>query len=151
MYNPKFLDIAIKESYKAYKKNDVPVGCVIVYGDKIISKSYNKKYNTKQITDHAELIAIKKAINKNKDWRLNNCEMYVTLEPCLMCAGAILQTRIKTLYIATKDPTHGAFSTSIDITKHYKFNKDLKIIYIDDNQECLQLIKKFFKEKRKNN
>ena len=96
--NLKYMDIAIKESYKAIKDGDIPVGAVIVKNDIVISKSYNQKTKKGIATNHAEIIAINKACAKIGDWRLNNCEMYVTLEPCCMCKGAVEEARIERVY-----------------------------------------------------
>ena len=101
--NEYFMKKAFKEAEKAYKKGEVPVGAVIVKNGKIIGKGYNKKEKTKNALMHAELIAIKNACKKNKDWRLNDCVMYVTLEPCLMCMGAIVESRITNIYCGVKN------------------------------------------------
>ena len=94
----KYMTIAIKEALKAYKKNEVPVGCVIVKNNKIIAKAHNLKEKKQTVTAHAELIAINKATKKLHNWRLNDCVMYVTLQPCPMCSSAIKQSRIKKIY-----------------------------------------------------
>ena len=99
----KFMKIAIKESVKALKYGEIPVGAVIVYNNKVIAKGYNKKESSKNCLKHAELIAIDKACKKIGDWRLNNCEMYVTMEPCYMCMGAIIESRINKLYCGVKN------------------------------------------------
>ena len=95
-----FMDIAINLAKKAYKLKEIPVGALIIKENKIISKAYNTREHSQQAINHAEIIAIKKACKKLKSWRLNECEMYVTLEPCAMCAGAILNSRIKKVHIA---------------------------------------------------
>ena len=96
--NMKYMKIALSEAEKAYKLGEMPVGAIVVKNGKIIGKGYNKKEKTKNALMHAEIIAINKACKKNKDWRLNDCEMYVTLEPCIMCMGAIVESRIKKVY-----------------------------------------------------
>ena len=96
-----FMQVALKEAKKAYKKLEIPVGAVIVKNGEIIAKAHNIKEEKKDTTKHAEIIAIQKASKKLESWRLNDCELYVTLEPCPMCAGAIIQSRIKKVYIGT--------------------------------------------------
>ena len=103
-----FMNEALKLAKKAYNKQEVPIGAVIVKNNKIISKGFNNREKTQQAINHAEIIAIKKASKKLHSWRLDDCEMYVTLEPCSMCAGAILNARIKTVHIACLDDKHGA-------------------------------------------
>ena len=97
------MKLAYNEAHKAYKREEMPVGAVIVKNGKVIAKGYNKKEKTKNAIMHAEIIAIKKACKKNKDWRLNECTMYVTLEPCIMCMGAIVEARIKNIYCGIKN------------------------------------------------
>ena len=99
-----FMKEALKEAQKAYEKKEIPVGAVIVKNHKIIARAHNLKENKKMATGHAEILAIQKACKKLKAWRLTDCEIYVTLEPCAMCAGAIIQARIQKLYIGTLDP-----------------------------------------------
>lgn len=99
----KFMKLAFKQAEKAYKRGEMPVGAIVVKNGKVIGRGYNKKEKTKNAIMHAEIIAIKKACKKNNDWRLNNCEMYVTLEPCVMCMGAIVESRIKKVYCGIKN------------------------------------------------
>ena len=124
----KYMKEAIKEAKKAYNKNEIPVGAIIVKDDKIISRGYNIKEGKKDTTKHAEIIAIQKASKKLDSWRLNDCEMYVTLEPCSMCAGAIIQSRIKKIYIGTMDPKTGACGSILNLLEDYKFNHKVDII-----------------------
>lgn len=142
-----FMTLAIKEAKKAYKKGDVPVGAIIVKDNKVISKSYNKKEKNKNVIHHAEIIAISKACKKLKTWHLDDCILYVTLEPCMMCTGAILQSRIKKVIYATENPNHGFFESN------YKINHNSNIIFEkmnDDNSNMsMILLKQFFKEQRK--
>ena len=137
----KFMQTAINEAKKAAKKDDVPVGAVIVKDGKIISRGYNKK-NSKQIsTKHAEIIAIEKACKKLKSWHLDKCEIYVTLEPCAMCFGAIEESRIKKIVYGISNDKYGYFN---------KKSKDTKIDVVKtDNEEILKLMHKFFIKKRK--
>ncbi len=122
-----FMKEALKEAEKAYKKLEVPVGAVIVKDGKIIAKAYNQKEEKKSPTKHAEIIAIEKACKKLDNWRLNGCEMFVTLEPCPMCAGAIINSRIDKLYIGAKEEKSGACGSKINILKDYDFETTVDI------------------------
>ena len=139
----KYMNIALKEAIKAYNKGDVPVGAVIVKDNKIISKSYNKKEKNNDATSHAEIEVIKKACKKLHTWHLEECTLYTTLEPCLMCTGAIIQSRISEIIYATDNPNFG----KIELLKEY--NKKIKIQKGILQKESNDLLKKFFKEKRK--
>ncbi len=143
-----FMLEAIKEAHKAYKKNEVPIGCVIVYNNKIIARAHNLKEKLNKTTAHAEILAISKANKKLKSWRLENCDLYVTLEPCPMCAGAIIQARIKNLYFGASDPKTGAFGGHFNIDEH-KFNHKLNIVKGIKEKESKDLIQKFFNKLRK--
>ena len=132
-----YMNIAISLAKKAYKKNEVPVGAVIVNNDKIIAKAYNKKELKNNPIYHAELIAISKACKKLKTWHLDNCILYTTLEPCMMCSGAIEQSRIKKIVYGTENYNCGYISNLSTIK-----TKNL------NNNECAELLKKFFKSKR---
>lgn len=132
-----YMNIALYLAKKAYKKNEVPVGAVIVKNDKIISKAYNKKESKRNPICHAELIAISKACRKLKTWHLDDCVLYVTLEPCMMCSGAIEQSRIKTVIYGTENYNCGYISKLSTIEA-----KNL------NNEECNLLLKNFFKSKR---
>ena len=146
--NEHYMKLALKEARKAYKHNEVPVGAIIVSNDKIIAKGNNQRENSGDVTKHAELIAIRKASKKKKDWRLNDCTMYVTLFPCPMCASAIIQSRISKLVIGTstmdlknKEIVNLIFLDSI---------KNKKII-LEENvleNECSDILKSFFKMQR---
>ncbi|MEG0613958.1 MAG: tRNA adenosine(34) deaminase TadA [Clostridium sp.] len=142
-----FLEEAINQARIARSKNEVPVGAVIVKDNKIISTGYNTKESTNDPTDHAEIIAIKGATKVIGDWRLNECDMYVTLEPCAMCAGAIVQSRIRHLYIGTFDPRAGGCGSVFNITQSEHLNHwvDVNWLY---NEECSKLLEEFFKERR---
>ena len=145
----KFMKEALKEAQKAYNKLEVPVGCVIVKDDKIIARGHNLKEIKNDTTMHAELIAIRKASKKLESWRLNECEMYVTLEPCSMCAGAIINARIKKVYIGTLDEKTGAVGSVLNLFKDYTFNHVVDVEQGILQEECQQILKKFFKELRK--
>ena len=145
----KFMREALKEAKKAYDKLEVPVGCVIVKDGKIISRGHNVKETKKDTTKHAEMIAIQKASKKLDSWRLLDCEMYVTLEPCSMCAGAIINSRIKKIYIGTKDEKTGAVGSVLNLLEDYKFNHKVEIESGIMQKECEKILKDFFKELRK--
>lgn len=129
---------------------DVPVGAVIVHDERIIAEGYNMKEITKDPTDHAEIIAIKKASQVLGGWRLINCTMYVTLEPCAMCAGALVNARIDRLVIGTMDEKRGFCGSVEDLTSHPKLNHKIKVTKGVLENECRQLLVDFFKDLRKN-
>lgn len=140
---------AIKEAIKAYKKLEVPVGVVIVKDNKIIARAHNVKEEKKDTTKHAEIIAIQKASKKLENWRLTDCEMYVTLEPCSMCAGALINSRIKKLYIGAMDAKTGAVGSVLNLLEDYKFNHKVEVKTNILEQECSNILQNFFKELRK--
>lgn len=144
-----YMRAALNEAKKAYKKEEVPVGVVIVKEGKIIAKAHNLKESEKDTTCHAEILAIKKASKKLNSWRLENCEMYVTLEPCSMCAGALIQSRIKKVYIGTMDYKTGACGSVLNLLKDFKFNHIVEVENGVMQQECEEILKNFFKELRK--
>ena len=139
---------ALKEASKAYKEDEIPVGCVIVKEGKIIARAHNRKVNKNNTLYHAELIAIDKASKKLDSWRLTGCEMYVTLEPCPMCAGALINSRMSKLYIGTKDPKAGACGSVLNLLSDYKFNHKVEVEYGVLQKECEKILKEFFKELR---
>ena len=145
----KFMKEALKEAKKAYDKLEIPVGAVIVKDGKIIARAHNIKELKNDTTKHAEIIAIQKASKKLGAWRLNDCEMYVTLEPCPMCAGAIIQARIKKLYIGTMDEKTGACGSVLNLLEDYKFNHQVEVETGLLNNECEKILKDFFKDLRK--
>ena len=140
---------ALKEAQKAYDKLEVPVGAVIVKNGKIISRAHNLKETKFDTTKHAEILAIQKASRKLKSWRLLDCEMYVTLEPCSMCAGAIIQSRIKKIYIGAKDPKTGAVGSVLNLLEDYEFNHKVEVETGILEKECEKILKDFFKLLRK--
>lgn len=144
----KFMKEALKEAKKAYNKLEIPVGAVIVKNDKIIARAHNIKEAKKDTTKHAEIMAIQKASKKLETWRLNDCEMYVTLEPCAMCAGAIIQARLKKVYIGTMDEKTGACGSILNLFKDYKFNHTVELETGILQAECEKILKNFFKELR---
>jgi len=145
----KFMKEALKEAQKAFDKEEVPVGAVIVKDGKIIARAHNLKETKKDTTNHAEIIAIQKASKKLDAWRLEDCEMYITLEPCAMCAGALIQSRIKKIYIGTMDYKTGACGSVLNLLENYKFNHTVEIETGILQEECEKILKDFFKELRK--
>jgi tRNA(adenine34) deaminase len=143
-----FMNKAYREAIKAYEKDEVPIGAVIVKDSKIIARAHNEREQKNDATLHAEISAIKKACKKIGTWRLNDCDMYVTLEPCAMCAGALIQARIRTVYIAAKDPKAGAVGSVINILDVDTFNHKVDVVYGIMEEECSKLLKDFFKELR---
>ena len=141
----KFMKEAIKQAKKAYDKEERPVGAVIVKDGKIIARGYNKKEEKKDTTQHAEIIAIQKASRKIGAWRLQDCEMYVTLEPCAMCTGALIQARLKRVYIGTMDPKTGACGSVLNLLEDYKFNHKVEVETNIMQKECEKILKDFFK------
>ena len=143
------MNLALKEAKKAYKEDEVPVGCVLVLNDEVIAKAYNHKEKKNDTIAHAEIECIKKAEKKLNTWYLNNLEMYVTLEPCMMCTGAIINSRIKKIYIGTNDPKGGCFKSCIDIDNIKNINHHPKYEFGLLQDECASMLKDFFKQKRK--
>ena len=145
----KFMKEALKEAKKAYDKLEVPVGCVIVKDGKIISRAHNLKETKKDTTKHAEILAIQKASKKIDAWRLLDCDMYVTLEPCSMCAGAIINSRIRNLYIGTMDKKTGAAGSVLNLFEDFTFNHKVIVETGILQTQCEKILKDFFKELRK--
>lgn len=146
----KFMKEALKEAKKAYNKLEVPVGAVIVKDGQIIARAHNLKESKKDTTKHAEILAIQKASKKLDSWRLLDCEMYVTLEPCTMCAGAIIQARVGKLYIGTMDYKTGACGSVLNVLEEYPFNHKVEYETGILKEECENILQEFFKELRKN-
>ena len=145
----KFMKEALKEAKKAYDKVEVPVGAVIVKDGKIIARAHNLKETKYDTTKHAEILAIQKASKKLNSWRLIDCEMYVTLEPCSMCAGALINSRIKKVYIGASDKKTGAVGSVFNLLEDYTFNHKVKYEKGVLQDECESILKEFFKELRK--
>ncbi|MGL6197414.1 MAG: tRNA adenosine(34) deaminase TadA [Lachnospiraceae bacterium] len=144
----KYMRAAIRQAKKAWALNEVPIGCVIVFEDKIIGRGYNRRTIDKNTLAHAELQAIKKASKKMDDWRLDNCTMYVTLEPCQMCAGAIVQSRIKRVVIGCMNPKAGCAGSILNLLQMDEFNHQTELEINVLEQECSLMLKDFFKELR---
>lgn len=143
----KYMELAYKEALKAYKKGEVPVGAVIVCNDKVIARAHNLRETKQLVHGHAESLAIEKASKKLKTWRLNECDLYVTLEPCAMCAGTIIQARIANVYYAARDLKTGVAGSIIDLFE-IPFNHKVNVVRVDDDNKSEELLKKFFKELR---
>ena len=144
-----FMQIAIQQAKIAYQKKDVPVGAIIVKNDKVIGKGYNKKEKKHCSLYHAEIIAIKQACKKIKDWRLNDCTMYVTMEPCCMCAGAIINHRISRVVVGITEPNWGACGSGVDLLNNENLNTKTSVITGVCDIECKNLLQNFFEERRK--
>jgi len=140
---------ALKEAQKAYKKDEVPVGAVIVKNKKIIARAHNLIKTKKDPTAHAEILVIKKASLKLKNERLIDSDLYVTIEPCAMCAGAIILARIKNLFFGAKDPKTGACGSVFDIINNKKNNHTVNVTEGILKDQCSDILKKFFERKRK--
>lgn len=144
----KYMKAAIREARKAEALHEVPIGCVIVYEDKIIGRGYNRRIVDKNVLSHAEMIAIRKACRKMGDWRLEGCTMYVTLEPCPMCAGAIVQARIPKVVIGSMNPKAGCAGSVLDMFHETGFNHQVETETGIMGEECSSLLKDFFKALR---
>lgn len=149
MNNEKWMKEAIKQAKKAAQKDEVPIGCIIVKDDQIIARAYNKREMKQCSTAHAEILAIEKACKKLGSWRLEDCDLYVTLEPCPMCSGAIIQSRIRNVIFGAYDPKGGCMGSNMNINDVRGFNHypDIEGGILQD--ECSRLLKEFFKAKRK--
>lgn len=144
----KFMREAIKQAKKAYALEEAPIGCVIVHEDKIIARGYNKRNTKKSTLAHAELIAIEKACKKLGDWRVEECTMYITLEPCPMCAGAIVQARIPRVVIGARNKKAGCAGSVLNLLQVGGFNHQVELTDGVLEEECAGLMKNFFKEMR---
>ena len=144
----KYMRAAIGQARKAGTIGEVPIGCVIVYEDKIIARGYNRRTIDKNVLSHAEIIAIKKACKKMGDWRLEGCTMYVTLEPCPMCAGAIVQARIPKVVIGCMNPKAGCAGSVLDLLHEDGFNHQVEMENGVLEEACSRLMKDFFKALR---
>ena len=143
-----YMKEALKQAKKAYKIKEVPIGCVIVHEDKIIARGYNKRNSKKNTLAHAEIIAINKASKVLGDWRLEDCTMYITLEPCQMCAGAIVQARVKRVVIGSMNPKAGCGGSILNLLQMEQFNHQVDVERGILEEECSKMLKEFFKELR---
>ena len=139
---------ALKEASLAALEDEVPIGCVIVKDGEIIARAHNQRDKTNNPLGHAEVLAIKKASEIVKDWQLVNCDLYVTIEPCLMCAGAIIQSRIKRVIYGAPDSKGGAFGSSINVLNASNINHRPEVVKGVLESECSQVVKDYFKSKR---
>ena len=150
----KFMREAIRQAKKAYALDEVPIGCVIVREGRIIARGYNRRNTDKNTLAHAELTAIRRARKKCGDWRLEDCTMYVTLEPCQMCAGAIVQSRMQKVVIAAMNPKAGCAGSVLNLLQMAQFNHQVEIERGLLEMECAEMLSSFFRElrgkKRKN-
>ena len=144
----KYMKAAIRQAKKAYALDEVPIGCVIVQNDKIIARGYNRRNTEGNTLAHAELTAIRKASKKTGDWRLEDCTMYVTLEPCQMCAGAIVQSRIPRVVVGCMNPKAGCTGSILNLLNIQAFNHQADLTTGVLEEECSQLMKQFFRELR---
>ena len=144
----KYMKAALREARKAEKLEEVPIGCVIVQNDKIIARGYNRRNTDKNTLSHAELNAIRKASKKLGDWRLEGCTMYVTLEPCQMCTGALVQSRIDEVVIGSMNPKAGCAGSVLNLLEVDGFNHKVKITRGVLEEECSAMLSDFFKELR---
>ena len=146
--NEKYMKEAIKQAKKAASIGEVPIGCVIVYKDKIIGRGYNRRMTDKNALSHAELNAIKKANKVLDDWRLDDCEMYVTTEPCQMCAGAIVQSRMRRVIIGSMNPKAGCAGSVLNLLQMQQFNHQVEITRGVLEETCSSMLSAFFRELR---
>lgn len=144
-----FMKLALEQAKIAYKKDEVPIGAVIVCNDKVIAKGFNIREKRNDPTGHAEIVAIKKACKKRRSWRLEDCTIYVTVEPCSMCAGALLWTRIKRIVFGAFDAKGGALGSSYNLFEQKNLNHKAEITSGVLEDECSKIMKDFFKAKRK--
>ena len=147
----KYMKEAIRQARKAYALGEVPIGCVIVYQDKIIGRGYNRRNTDKNTLSHAEITAINKASKKIGDWRLEDCTLYVTLEPCQMCSGAIVQARITRVVMGAMNPKAGCGGSILNILEMPRFNHQVQVERGVLGEECTELLTTFFRELRERN
>ena len=143
------MTLALKEANKAREIDEVPIGCVIVKDNKVVARGHNLRESKQDPTLHAEMVAIRKASKKLKSWRLEGCDIYVTIEPCIMCSGAIIQSRIKTVIYGAPDLKGGGLGSSINVLDANGINHRPEVISGVMKDECAEIISNYFKEKRK--
>lgn len=147
----RYMKEALKQAQKAYALGEVPIGCVIVYGDKIIGRGYNRRNTDKSTLSHAEITAIRKASRKIGDWRLEECTLYVTLEPCQMCSGAIVQARIPEVVMGSMNPKAGCAGSILNLLEMPEFNHQVRVTRGVKEETCSALLTQFFRELRERN
>ena len=150
-YHERFMKQALKEAAKAERLGEVPIGCVIVQNDKIIARGYNRRNTDKSTLSHAEMIAIRKASKKLGDWRLEDCSLYVTLEPCQMCSGAIVQARIKQVVMGAMNEKAGCAGSVLNILENPSFNHQVLVEKGILREECTEILQLFFRQLRMRN
>lgn len=144
----KFMKMAINEAMKAAAEDEVPVGAVIVKDGKVIAKGHNTRQKTQNAVNHAEVVAIQKACKKLGSWRLDGCDLYVTLEPCPMCAGAVINSRMRAVFFGAADPKAGCAGTLCNLPADERFNHRAQVCGGIMSDECAKLLSEFFKKKR---
>ncbi|PTX15871.1 tRNA(adenine34) deaminase [Halanaerobium congolense] len=144
----KYMQMALAEARKAYQRAEVPIGAVVVCNDQVVGRGFNLREQTQDPTSHAEMIALREAAKNEASWRLEDCQLYVTLEPCPMCAGAILQSRIKRLVYGASDPKAGAVRSLYQLLDDNRFNHQVEVEAGVLEKESAQLLKDFFRELR---
>lgn len=149
MSDEEYMELAINEAKKAQQIDEVPIGAIIVHDDKVIASGYNIRENVQQTLSHAELVAIQKANEKVGSWRLEDCTLYVTLEPCPMCAGAILQSRIPRVVYGAADPKAGCVGSLMNLLEDQRFNHQVEVRNGVLEEDCSGLLKDFFRQLRK--
>lgn len=145
----KYMAMALEQAQIAYDSNEVPIGCVIVYNDKVIGKGANMRVTKGNVLCHAEIIAINEACEFMGDWRLEECTLFVTVEPCPMCAGAILQARVPHIVFGTRNPKAGCAGSIYNLLQDHRFNHRAEVTEGVRQEECAELMKNFFKRFRK--
>jgi tRNA(adenine34) deaminase len=143
-----YMRVAIEQAERALEKDEVPIGAIIVYRDEVIASGFNVRELSQETLSHAELIAIQQANKKIGSWRLEECSLYVTLEPCPMCAGAIVQSRIKRVVYGAKDPKAGCAGSLMNLLDDQRFNHQVEVVSGVMENECSQLLTSFFKALR---
>lgn len=144
----KYMQLALEQATLAEQCGEVPVGAIIVLDNNVIAVGHNKSIMHSDATQHAEIDAMRQASLELKNYRLTNCELYVTLEPCMMCLGAMLHSRIKKLYYGASDPKTGALGGLVNLGSHYKVNHNIEIIHNVLQQPCADILKNFFRQRR---
>ena len=144
-----YMKMALKEAQKAYDADEVPIGAVIVKNEVVIGRGHNMTETSKDPTAHAEIVAIREAAQTLGGWRLSDCDLYVTTEPCFMCAGAIVLARISHLYIGTEDPKAGACVSLSNVVTDERLNHQVKLTVGVLEEDCRHLLKNFFRKLRK--
>ncbi len=144
----KYMDLALEQAQIAYNSNEVPIGCIIVYNNEVIGKGCNLRVTKGNVLAHAEIIAINEACNFMGDWRLEDCTLFVTVEPCPMCAGAILQARVKEVVFGTRNPKAGCVGSVYNLLQDGRFNHQVEITEGVRQEACARIMKDFFKRFR---